>query len=168
MAIFTDSAGAAVSRAIQQAGLFVAWGRGDPDWDNAAVPEPVEATALKDEHGRREADVIHFCAPDPLGEIEVEGGRYTLVDEPTSFLYVAATFDKPDACGEVIREAGIFVGTELASELPAPQTYFPPSDVANGGVLLLLERFARIERNPTSPGASETDLSVRVHFVMSM
>jgi hypothetical protein len=158
-AIFTVSSGAAQALAVQKAGCFVAWGHGDEAWDDDPVAPPSDAIGLVDEIGRRPAASMQFVVPDDDGEIIVQGAHYSLADEPTRYLYVLATFDNPDAAGEDVREAAVFIGTEVSLSVPEEQLYVAPTDLTNFGQMLLLDRFLKLSRT--------TDFSVSLGFVLN-
>lgn len=147
MAILTTSGRTAMAIAIAAQPLHLAWGSGDAAWDTTPVPEPIGATALVQEVGRRTASLIQFCAPDIAGDLIVPTGRYAISASPTQHLYLRFNFDFTDASASLIREAGVFLGTILQSGLPEGQRYFAPTDIANPGTLLALERFPKITRS---------------------
>lgn len=160
MAIFVQSAPQAVALAVKQTGVWVAWGRGDPGWDVMPIPEPVNATALTDEAGRRRAQVVEYCTPDAAGSIVVPQGTYAISVAPTKHLYVRCNFANADAVGEEIREGAVFTGATLSPSVPIGQDYFLPADVLTIGQMLMLERFAKITRS--------VDFSVSLEFVMTL
>lgn len=160
MSIFVQAASSAVAQAIKSAGVWVAWGNGDPAWDATSQAEPVGATALVAEVGRRKAQVIQFIEPDPAGDIIVPQGSYSVSAVPTSTLYMRCNFAPSDAVGQNIRESAIFIGTALVAGLPAGQDYFIPANLSDAGVMLMLERFAKITRT--------SDFSVSLEFVMTL
>lgn len=147
MAILTTSGRTAMAIAIAAQPLHLAWGSGDAAWDATPVPEPVGATALVQEIGRRTASLIQYCTPDAQGELVVPAGRYAISASPTQHLYLRFNFDFTDASASLIREAGVFLGTVLQSGLPEGQRYFAPADIASPGTLLALERFPKITRS---------------------
>jgi hypothetical protein len=160
MSIFVQAAGAAIATAIKQNGVWIAWGNGSAGWDATPVPAPVDAVALVAEIGRRRAQVIEFVVPDAAGSIIVPQGSYSISATPTSTLYIRSTFANTDAVGQFIREAAVFIGATLNAGLPSGQDYFVPANVSNGGVMLMLERFAKITRT--------SDFSVALEFVMTL
>lgn len=160
MAILTLSGRAALARAIAEQPLHLAWGSGDPAWDTAREPEPVNATALVNEIGRRTVTQVQYVLPDAAGEIVIPTGRFRISAAPTPHLFVRFTFDFSDAPAAIIREIGIFVGTQTKPGLPAGQRYFAPSDIAAPGTLLSLERLTRFERNPSVRPTFETVISI--------
>lgn len=123
--------------------LFLAWGRGNPAWDLAPEPEPINATALVDEVGRRRVTQAQFVLPDPAGEIELPGGqRFTPSLVPTKWAHVRVVFDYEDAAGQTLREIGLYFDTEVDPALPAGQRYFTPAQIVSPGRLKVLERLA--------------------------
>lgn len=150
MAILPKSGRAAIAKAIKDQNLHMAWGTGDGEWTTPPV-EQTTATALMNEVGRRPALEVAFVEPNSDGEIAVEGaGRFTRSTTETNQLYLTFKFDFADASSEVIREIGVFVGTETDPDLPAGQMYFVPSEVVNGGTLLQLENKAPIYRSAST------------------
>ncbi len=147
MAILPKSGRAAIARSIKSQPLHLAWGTGDGSWGATPPAEDTAATGLMNEVGRRSVLEASYVMPDEQGEIVVEGaGRFTRSVQETNQLYLVFKFDFQDAPTEVIREIGVFVGTETAADLPAGQMYFAPSEVANPGTLLQLEHKAPIYR----------------------
>ena len=148
MAVLQNQGRTALARAIASQSLYLAWGRGQPTWDDNPEPEPTTATALVDEIGRRLATAVQYVVPDPMGEIELpDGSRYTTSPQPSKWLHVRWTFDYADAAGETVRELGIFVGGTTAAGLPAGQRYFTAAEVATPGDLYTLERLPKFTRN---------------------
>ncbi len=146
MAVLVNSGRAAIALAISQQPIHLGWGSGDPAWDASPVPEPVDATGLVNEIGRRSAMQVSFVTPDDQGGIVVPTGRFALVPGPTNHLYLAFRFDFEDAPAATIREVGVFIGTTTDPALPAGQMYFEPQDLTETGTLLVLERTVPIIR----------------------
>lgn len=113
-------------------------------------PEPIGQTALLREVGRRVVDEVHFVAVDPDGEIVVPTGRYRLVTEPTNHLFIRVRFDFEDAATSVVREQGLFVGTQTNPELPLGQKFFIPAQIVEPGILLVLQNSVPIVRQPST------------------
>lgn len=160
MAIFVSDAPAAVALAIKETGVWVAWGGGDPGWDAVPVAEPVNATALINEIGRRRSQVLEFCEPNPAGDIIVPQGAFAISSTPQRNLYVRCNFANTDAVGVDLREGAVFIGTVLAGGIPVGQEYFLPGDIVGSGKMLMLERFAKITRS--------VDFGVSLEFVMTL
>ena len=83
MATLTHSGRAALAAALASQTLHFAWGTGDAAWDTTPVPEPIDATALVNEVGRRLVTQVQFVTEDPTGEIIVPTGRYAVSETPT-------------------------------------------------------------------------------------
>lgn len=149
MAILTLSGRAAMAAAIKSNPIHLAWGTGDPAWDTTPVPEPVDATALVAEVGRRAVTMVSFCSPSPTGEIQVPNGQFTLTNEITNNLYFRFNFDFGDAATATIRETAIFIGTQVQNGLPPGLMYFTPDQIKSPGILFVLERFPAFQRSPS-------------------
>ena len=147
MAVLQNEGRKALARAIAAQSIHLAWGRGLPAWDAAPVPEPIDATALVDEIGRRVVTSVAYVVPDAAGEIELVTGRYKVSATPTKWLHLRWTFDFADAEGQTIRELGIFLGTVPLPARPAGQRYFAPGDLQTPGDLYCLERLPKFTRN---------------------
>ena len=155
MAILTTSGRTAMALAIMAQPVYLAWGAGSPTWDVTPVAEDPAAAALVAEVGRRAVTLAQYVTPDPAGSIIVPNGTFSPSATPTNNIYCRFNFDFTDSPTATIREAGIFVGTQIASGLPAGQTYFVPDDTANGGIndvtnpgtLLVLEHFPAFTRS---------------------
>jgi len=139
MSVLTNPGRAGIAAALAAQPIHLAWGRGDDAWGGTPPAEPVDATALVDETGRRIAHDTAFAEPDDAGEIVVPTGRYRRVDAPTRHLYLAFRYDFEDGAEHVIRELGVFVGTQMIEGLPPGQRYFLPDHVGDPGILLVLE-----------------------------
>jgi len=147
MAILTNSGRAAVVAAIRTQPLHMAWGAGRAEWDLTPESEPILATALESEIGRRELTQSLYCVPDESGDIIVPNGRFSVSEKPTNHLYLRFNFDFSDAASSIIREVGVFLGTVVKPGLPAGQKYFTLAQLENPGQLLSLERVPKFERN---------------------
>ncbi|MFP3025915.1 MAG: hypothetical protein ACEY3L_06570, partial [Wolbachia sp.] len=109
------------------------------EYVQSTPPEPINATKLINEVGRRTADEVLFCKSDENGELITPSGRFRPSDVPTNNLFLKFTFDFTDAANQVIRELGVMVGTKVVEKLPPGQRYFEPQDIENPGILLVLE-----------------------------
>lgn len=148
MAILTTSGRTAMAVAMKARPLHLAWGTGDPEWDESPINESLEATGLTNEVGRVAVSVTGFALPDPVGSIEVPTGRFTPSDDPTNHLYLRFDFGFADAADQVIREAGLFIDSVIEQGLPAGQRYFEPDEVVSPGSLVALEHFPGVVRSP--------------------
>lgn len=147
MPILTKSGRVVIAESIAARPVHLAWGSGDGSW----VTPPSEdsnATHLQTEVGRRVATEVTYVVPDVAGDIILSTGTYSRSVTPTNQLLVVTNFEFADAQSSVIREVGIFVGTETVGGLPVGQTYFSPSEIADPGRLLHLENIAPIFRSP--------------------
>jgi hypothetical protein len=149
MAILTTSGRTALAIAVAAQPLHLAWGSGDPAWDATPVPEPVSATALVAELGRRAASQVVFVTPDVDGSISVPNGRFSPVaaGQKSNNLYLRFNFDYTDADTSQVREVAIFVGTTIKPEVGGGQSYFLPADLLSPGTLLGLQRPPKIIRS---------------------
>jgi hypothetical protein len=151
MAILTNSGRAALAAAVKAQSLHLALGSGDPAWDAGdRPPEDAAATTLLAEVGRRTVDEAAYVVADAAGTIIAPTGRYTLSAAPTNHLFIRVAFDMADAATATIREQGLFVGTVAAEGLPPGLRYFEPGQIADPGILLLLQRSVPIIRQPTT------------------
>jgi hypothetical protein len=163
MAILTNSGRAALAIAVRNQPLHLAWGSGDPAWDTTPVPEPVIATALVAEVGRRGGPQVHYVVQDAAGSISLPSGRWEISVAPTNNLYLRFAYDYTDAETAHIRELGVFLGTVIK---PAVLTatpgklYFPPADIQDPGVLLSLQRIPKITRSGQTRQAFEFVLTL--------
>jgi hypothetical protein len=156
MAVLEDQGRIELAELVKNRPLHLAWGRGLAAWDNQPQPEPITATVLVDEIGRRIASQKHFVVPetDPqaINTIQVPGGDlYRIVETPSRWVFVEFVFDFGDGIGESIRELGMFIGTETQASLPIGQRYFAPNQVTNAGRLYMLDHIPRLIRS----GATE-------------
>lgn len=147
MPILTNSGRVAIAESIKAQPIHVAWGSGDGDWLEPPV-ENIDATALLNELGRLVATSVEFVTPDEAGNISVPGGTFAVSATPTEHLLITANFEFSNAPSAVIREMGVFTGTEIVGGLPAGQTYFLPAQISDAGRMLHVENFAPIYRSP--------------------
>lgn len=160
MAILTASGRVALAIAVVAQPLHLAWGSGAAAWDAATPAEPVDATALVAEVGRRTVTTVRYCTPDANGDLIVPTGRYLASASPTNSIYMRTDFDYTDGSSAVIREFGIFMGTQLKAGLPSGQLYFAPADIASPGTLLTLQREAKITRSAATRQSFELVLTL--------
>ena len=148
MAVLQQAGRIALAQAIASQTIHIAWGRGLPEWDATPQPEPVDATALADEIGRRLVSEVLYVTPDPQGDIELpSGSRYRISAQPTTYLMLRATFGFTDAQGEDVREMAVFFGTQARPEVPAGQRWLLPPDIAHPGQIYTLERRTAVYRS---------------------
>lgn len=147
MPILTTSGRVVIAESIAERPVHLAWGTGDGAWVSPPS-EDAAATELLNEIGRREASEVSYVVPDSGGDIVLPTGVYSRSVTPTNHLYVSTNFDFADASSSVIREIGLFVGTEVIGGLPVGQKYFVPAEVDAPGRLLHLENLAPIFRSP--------------------
>ena len=95
VATVTKAGLSAMAKAVAERTLHLAWGSGDPAWDDEPSQKPslVNATALTQELGRRIPRTVTYAEPDEAGDIIVPVGqntdgtvrkeRYRLSAEPT-------------------------------------------------------------------------------------
>lgn len=171
-ATLTHSGRAAIVKALASRPLHLAWGIGDPAWDEegATLPSLVTKEALVNEIGRRTASVVGFVKPDDDGGIIVPVGmdgdqitvaKYSQAEEPTPFLYVQTHFWFDDAPNQKIRELGLFMDTEVSEDCPAGQRYFIPAEIKDPGLLLAAQIVKPgIDRSPAIRQAIEFVLPI--------
>ncbi len=146
MSIIGKQGRIATAKAIKVQPLHIAWGPGDGTWVSPP-PEDNEATELTNEIGRRTA-VARFVTPDPDGQLEAPGGAtYSYTETPTNILSVSAQFRFTDAPAAVIRQVGVFIGSEIIAGLPAGQQYFAPAEIESKGDLLQIQNRQPLQRS---------------------
>lgn len=161
LASLTKTGRAAIARAIAERPLHLAWGTGDPAWDDpeAELPSQVDATALVNEVGRRVASSVGFVVPDDEGNIvipvgvgadgDVQEARYSSVTGPTPYLYIRVNYNFADASNVIICEFGLFMDTQVKADLPPGQRYFTPAELESPGLLLAAQIVQpSIQRSP--------------------
>ena len=104
LATLTKAGRAAIALALSARPIHLAWGSGNPEWDEEAdLPSLVNATALVNRLGRRTPATIGFVEPDDEGDIvipvatgaggEVQEARYKSVTGPSPYLYVRTNYN---------------------------------------------------------------------------
>lgn len=180
-ATFTDTGRSAFLEMMIERPLHLAWGSGDPAWDDDSdkkhLQEPLyHKTALENELGRRPISGYFFVTPDPDGSIlipinelevpeegipeegfsEQEVERYAISETPTPYVHVEAKFDYTDARGQVIRELAIFMNGVPKDDVPKGQLYLTPNDLATTGRLLHVKRLVKpVQRSGSDRHAYE-------------
>ena len=174
MATLTNSGRAAMALAVSQRPLHLAWGTGDPAWDddNADLPSLVEREALVHEIGRRVPASIGFVVLDETnGDIVVPTGvkpdgtvieaRYRQVAGPTPHLYIRTNYDYGDASNATIREIAVYMDTVTKAGLPPGQRYFLPADLESPGLMLAAQIIKPcINRSPATRHSLEFVLPI--------
>jgi hypothetical protein len=149
-AILTTSGRIGLAASVKARVAHLAWGIGNPAWGNTPPPPPVDASTLVSEVGRRQATSIDYCLPDNAGPIVVPDGRFVVTQTPTNHLYFRFFFEFEEGLGSVIREQAIFLDTVKAPNVPAGKFYLAPSEVADPGRMLVIQRSAPIVREITT------------------
>lgn len=160
MAILPRAGRAAIAASVKAQPLHLAWGAGLTSWGETPPPESYDATQLVAEIGRRTVTSVQYLVPDSNGEYEFVTGqdgegnpvisKFSITTTPTNRLMVSTRFDFSDAPSAVIREFGLFVGSQMVAGLPAGQRYFTPDQVATPGQLIQLENCKPIYRSATT------------------
>ena len=147
MAVLTVSGRAALAASLKERSIYLAWGSGDPSWDDNPVAEDTSRTGLYAEVGRVPALIKGFAVPDSKGEIILPSGRFRQVTEPAPHLYLRFSFDFNDSPDATIRELGVFVGTVPVKGLPEGQRYLLLDQVQDPGLLLAVEHIPAFQRS---------------------
>lgn len=160
MAILPRAGRAAIAASVKAQPLHLAWGAGLTSWGDTPPPESADATGLVAEIGRRKVTSAEYVVPASNGEYEFVTGadgagnpiasKFSISPTPTNRLMVSTRFDFSDAPSAVIREFGLFVGTQTIAGLPAGQMYFTPGEIADPGTLLQLEHCKPIYRSAST------------------
>ncbi|MCY7295103.1 hypothetical protein [Alteromonas sp. a30] len=145
MTIVVDDIRTFIAEAIEKESIYLAWGRGDSEWQTPPSEERTQM-ALQDPIGFRQVSRTQYVVPDELGEIVLSSGSFSISAEPTNHLYVEFRYDFEDAQGEVIRETMVYIGTEIVEGLPPGQKYFAPEQIEKVGRAALLSNFGPRER----------------------
>jgi hypothetical protein len=163
VAVLTKIGRAALVKSVKERVLMLAWGTGDPAWDDDEFldfPALDDASALVAEVGRRIPTQVAFATPDDAGDIvipkgitpggEVQEARYAISEAPTPYLYVQTHYNFSDAADATIRELAVFMDSVPVSGLPPGQKYFLPSEIADPGMILAVQIFIpAINRSPS-------------------
>lgn len=153
MSVLVNEGRAAIAAAIAARPLHLAWGEGDPDWGSGPFPAPNKnSNALINEVGRRALTSWNYCTPDVAGDIVTTTGRYSVSATPTPHLFLSFKYDFADGADKTIREAAVFMDTQLVAGLPAGKKYFQLADIAGPGLMLSREHLYI----PRSPASRET------------
>lgn len=160
LSVFVAGARIAFAQYLMQAPLFVAVGSGDPAWDSLPAPTPEEEilqlaalsqeSALENCIGVTRVRARSFMKADPNGDIILnDGSAWSVSSTPTNTIRLEGRLDIADATDETVREAGVYLGTEISEDVPAGQMFIPLADIANLGTLIHLHRFPPIVRDGT-------------------
>lgn len=145
MSVIVNDARIAIAESIKARQVHLAWGSGDGAW-TTPPSEPLNATVLLNEIGRRKPTEITFGLNDPAGDINTSAGRFSKTTTPTNILVFTFSFDYLDASAAVIRETGLFIGGTTNPALPGGQMYFDAADVVTPGRLSQLSYYTPIYR----------------------
>jgi hypothetical protein len=150
LATLTNAGRAAIVKALKDRPIHLAWGTGLAEWDatDAVLPGLTGRTELYNEIGRRAIASSAYVTPDEEGDIvipitsetsEVTEVRYSIVTDPTPYLYLITKYDFKDAPNAVIRELGVFIDTVVSPGIPTGQKYVIPSEISDPGILLAMQ-----------------------------
>lgn len=151
MPVLVKQGRAVIAAAVKTRPIHLALGTGKPEWDDAPPELDTAIESLETEVGRRLLKRSQFVAPDDNGDVVVATGvnddgeteyqRYMISDEPTPYLHVEFQLDFSDGADHSIREAAVFVDTEINDDVPPGQRYLLPKQLKNKGRMLLADRF---------------------------
>jgi len=147
MAILVTAGRTALAIAVHDSPLHMAWGTGSAGWDTTPVAEPLNATALVAELGRRALNTCEYVVADVAGAIVLPSGSWTVSGSPTNNLHIKTIFDYADASTGIVRELGLFLGSVISGSVPGTQHYYQPGDLTSAGTLVSLQRFSKFTRS---------------------
>jgi hypothetical protein len=164
MTTLTNSGRVAITTAIKNKQIHLAWGSGLEAWDTVPPVETVGIFGLTAELGRNLITSVEYAIPDANGPIEspffngTGTQKFSLSEHPTSYLYMDFLCHPLAAVDATIREIGIMLDTILLSP---NLEYSEPFDIVEPGSLLVIEylntKIVRVD------GKSE-----RFEFVLSL
>lgn len=161
MSIMTESGRSALALAVRSQPMHLAWGRGEESWGDAPPTANVRDAALINEVGRVFVHNSLFVVPDEEGELIMPSGdRYRVSIEPTPHLYMHFMFDAVDAAGIHIREMGVYIGTKAKDDVPPGKRYLLPTEIADPGILFMVDRRASLYREPNESVESKWIVSL--------
>lgn len=146
MAILTEAGRRSVAKYLSAQPLHMAWGNGDPAWDDAPEPVDPEQVDITAEVGRLKASRIQFAIPAADGEIELPEGKFNIVGTPTKYLMLTFDFEYTNAVGQDIRDLGVFIGTQPVAGVDPTTKYLAPNQIEDPGMLLVAERVIKFTR----------------------
>lgn len=116
----------------------------------APPPEPVTATGLINEIGRRTVDLVQFAYPSDSGTIQTPNNNFAVSAIQTDTLAISVAFAFSDAPDASIAEIGIFSTPTFIAGLPPGQRYFAPAQMTDPGTLVSLEYSMPVSRAPNT------------------
>lgn len=160
LSVFVAGSRVVVARYFMQAPLFIAVGSGDPEWDSLPTPTPEEELplleALSQEStltnciGVTRVRARSYMKADPNGDIVLsDGSVWSVSVTETNTIRLEASLDIGDATGDSVREAGVYLGTQISETVPPGQMFIPLTEVTSLGTLIQLHRFPPIVRDGT-------------------
>ena len=134
---------------------YLAWGEARSDTDisnwraeNTPPSEDPTVTDLLKEVGRRVVTEKAYVTEDKEnGTIETNDTKWARSSTPTNNLYLMFKFEAKDAPAAVLRQVGLFTGTQKKSTVPATKYFIEPSEIENKGALFMYQNIAPIVRN---------------------
>lgn len=166
MAILTNSARIVLAQYILTCPIFLAIGEGKQSWDSNpdGIPDPpdYDAVGLIKTLGWKKLTRSFFVVQDDDGDIDMPGGlKYKQSNVPTRDIYMHFVFNYGEGEKQTIREAGVFINTQVNLGLPSKQTYFKPEEISRQGTLLLLEHLDDPDNfTPNKKGSYGTILTI--------
>lgn len=113
----------------------------------------LSAITLVNELGRKEIFNKQFVVANTQGEIIVPGGRYSLSNVPTPYLFLSCTLLEPELSTALIKEIGVYVNPTFFVNPINGEALFAPDEFSDLGKLMTLRHYTAIQRNE---GARET------------
>lgn len=132
----------------------------------AQTPTPAAtATELENEVGRclvTGTSYVQLLAPNSVeqGDIALGTARYEITETPTRLILMRGRLNADEAAGDDIKEYGLFTGCEVSNSVADGAAFFPPTDIANPGEMLVADFFAPVPHD----GTIGLDISVIVEI----
>ena len=145
----------ALAISAYQTEYYLAWGtaRSDTDiskWraENTPPAEDPATTDLLLEVGRRiVTDKAYVKEDKENGTVEANNTKWARSATPTNHFYLMFKFEAKDAPTAVLRQVGLFTGTQKKASVPATKYFLLPEDLENKGALFMYQNIAPIVRN---------------------
>jgi hypothetical protein len=150
--LYTIKAQALKDAADAGTGYFLAWGGGDPAWDDTPEDDVTGETALEDFLGEHTA-AGQFVDADPAGTIiTANGSKYSAAAGVSKRLYLAAAYATGDEPDQVIREIAAYINAAPAAGHEA-DAYLPLANLDDIGDFIAQDRIALVPRSDLTSGA---------------
>lgn len=145
-----------VNRALEfyrQKSIFFALAKETP-WDGDTIPDPRSDSELDNPWGFKKVEARYLVVPDEEGTIMYKNSKWRIIDEADAvrekcrWVYISSYIYYDELPLKTYHQVGVLTGVKLRPDLPPGTINALPGDIADQGVLEIIDFRPGITRAP--------------------